>query len=45
MCAVSGVLQQGNMARELSFVIKGTLVVQDNKGTLIDLISGTESVC
>ena len=28
------------MARELSFAIKGTLVVSDNKGALIDLISG-----
>lgn len=31
------------MARELSFATKGTLVVQDNKGTLIELISGEKS--
>lgn len=36
----AGILQQGDMARELSFAIKGTLVVSDNKGTLVDLISG-----
>lgn len=33
-------LQQGDMARQLSFATKGTLVVQDTKGTLIELISG-----
>ena len=45
VCTVTGILQQGDMARELSFAIKGTLVVQDNKGTLIELISGMSSAC
>lgn len=30
----------GDMSRELSFATKGTLVVADTKGTLIELISG-----
>lgn len=30
----------GDMARELSFATKGTLVVADTKGALIELISG-----
>jgi hypothetical protein len=34
------ILQPGDMARELSFAIKGTLVVTDAKGILVELISG-----
>lgn len=34
------ILQHGDMARELSFATKGTLVVEDPKGVLIELISG-----
>lgn len=34
------VLKCGDMARELSFALKGTLVVTDSKDVLIELISG-----
>jgi hypothetical protein len=34
------VLKQGDIAREMSFVVKGTLVVLDEKDTLVQLVSG-----
>lgn len=34
------VIKHGDMARELSFAVKGTLVVTDSKGVLIELLSG-----
>lgn len=34
------VLRHGDMARELSFAVRGVLVVTDAKGTLIELLSG-----
>lgn len=33
------VIKQGDMARELFFTVKGTLVVRDSKGTLVELLS------
>jgi hypothetical protein len=34
------VLKRGDIAREMSFVVKGTLVVLDDKDTLVQLVSG-----
>jgi hypothetical protein len=33
-------VKHGDMARELHFAIKGTLVVKDMKGTLVELLTG-----
>lgn len=34
------VIKQGDLARQLCFAVKGTLVVTDGKGVLIELLSG-----
>lgn len=34
------IVKHGDMARELGFAIKGTLVVSDHKGGLVELLSG-----
>ena len=34
------IIKHGDMARELCFAIKGTLVVRDSKGALVELLSG-----
>ena len=39
------VLKHGDIARELTFVKKGVLMVTDAKGTLVELISGEGASC
>lgn len=34
------IIKHGDMARELCFAVKGTLVVRDSKGSLVELLSG-----
>lgn len=34
------IIKHGDMARELGFAVKGTLVVTDSKGALVELLSG-----
>lgn len=34
------VIKQGDLTRQMCFAVKGTLVVRDGKGVLVELLSG-----